>query len=83
MPNSAASTRCATDIILLDAVLSDTVDLAFPVRAIRANAGGNVALVTKHGTSVVCAFASGETRAIYATRIKSTGTTATGLEGMV
>lgn len=73
----------ATDVILLDAVKSNTVDLVSPVRAIRATVAGNISLVTKTGATVVCAFAAGETRDIYASRINSTSTTATGMEGLV
>lgn len=61
----------------------DDVDLAVATRAIRANSGGDVVLVAMAGPERTCKFADGETRAIRATRIKATGTTATGLEGMV
>lgn len=61
---------------------SDTVDLTNASRAIRVATGGNVALITTLGQAVTCAFLSGETRPIKATRIKSTGTTATGIESM-
>lgn len=80
---SGTGSKAATDVILLDAVKSDTVDLAKPVRAIRATVAGNIKLTTKVGNAVVCAFAAGETRSIYATRIWSTLTTATGMEGLV
>ena len=62
---------------------NDVTDLAVTTRAIRANTGGDVMLVTLEGNERACKFADGETRAIRATRIKATGTTATGLEGMV
>jgi hypothetical protein len=61
----------------------DDQDLAVATRAIRANTGGVVVLVAMAGPERTCRFADGETRAIRATRIKATGTTATGLEGMV
>jgi hypothetical protein len=61
----------------------DDTDLAVATRAIRAETGGNVVLVAMAGPERTCRFADGETRAIRATRIKATGTTATGLEGMV
>ena len=61
----------------------DDTDLAVATRAIRADTGGNVVLVAMAGPERTCRFADGETRAIRATRIKATGTTATGLEGMV
>jgi hypothetical protein len=61
---------------------SDSVDLAYTTRAIRVTVGGAVKINTLAGDTVVCAFLDGETRAIRATRIWATGTTATGLEGM-
>ena len=61
----------------------DDQDLAVTTRAIRADTGGDVVLVAMAGPERTCRFADGETRAIRATRIKATGTTATGLEGMV
>lgn len=61
----------------------DDTDLAVATRAIRADTGGDVVLIAMAGPERTCKFANGETRAIRATRIKATGTTATGLEGMV
>lgn len=62
---------------------SDTVDFAVPIRAIRVTGAGNVVVVTPSGAVRTCAFAAGETRNIRATRINSTSTTATGIEGLV
>jgi hypothetical protein len=70
----------ATDVFLITP--DDDTDLAVTTRAIRANTGGDVVLVTLEGNERTCKFADGETRAIRATRIKATGTTAAGLEGM-
>lgn len=75
-------TSPAWDWISLDALLSDTVDLATPIRAIRATVAGNVVVITPGGTRTM-AFTAGETRTVIATRVKSTSTTATGLEGAV
>lgn len=61
---------------------SDTVDLTKAARAIRVTTAGNVVLITRAGNTVTCAFLAGETRPIAATRILSTGTTATGIEAM-
>ena len=62
---------------------SDTVDLGYTTRAIRVAVGGVVKLNTLAGDiGVICNFLDGETRAIRATRIWATGTTALGLEGM-
>ena len=62
---------------------NDASNLAMATRAIRANGAGDVVLVTVAGNERTCKFAAGETRPIRATRVKATGTTATGLEGMV
>lgn len=61
----------------------DASDLAVATRAIRADTGGDVVLVTMSGNERTCRFSDGETRPIRATRVKATGTTASGLEGMV
>lgn len=74
-------TASATDVILITP--SDSANLPKPVRGIRATGAGNVRIITQSGNDVVCAFAAGETRAIYATKVFSTNTTATGLEGLV
>ena len=70
----------ATDVFPITP--DDDTDLAVTTRAIRADTGGDVVLVTLEGNQRTCKFADGETRAIRATRIKATGTTAAGLEGM-
>lgn len=62
---------------------NDGADLSTATRAIRAAEAGNVVLITISGNQRSCAFAAGETRAIRATRVLATGTTATGIEGMV
>lgn len=61
---------------------SDTVDLAVPVRAIRATGAGNVVAVMQNGQQRTLAFAPGETRYLKVKRVLATSTTATGLEGM-
>lgn len=60
----------------------DGNDLPIRIRAIRATIAGNVAIIGADGIAATCAFIAGETRAIRVTRVKATGTTATGLEGM-
>lgn len=60
----------------------DNNDLPTRIRAIRATVAGNVAIIGADGVAATCAFLAGETRALRITRVKSTGTTATGLEGM-
>jgi hypothetical protein len=61
---------------------SDGADLAIWTDAIRVTGAGNVSLIGADGVTTTCAFAAGETRLIRAKRIRSTGTTATGVEGM-
>ena len=62
---------------------SNSVNLPEMVRAIRATAGGNIRMITARGDDVTCAFGAGETRPIRANKIFATGTTATGIEGMI
>lgn len=71
------------DAIPLDALKSDTVDLATPVRGIRATVAGNIKVTTASGNARVLAFLAGETRMIACTRVWATGTTATGMDGLV
>jgi hypothetical protein len=82
--NSPGSVGVSPDVIALDALKSDTVDLVVPVRSIRANVAGAVAVKTagSAGVTRTLNFLAGETRDVICTRIMSTGTTATGLEGM-
>ena len=61
---------------------SDGSDLAIWTDAIRVTGAGNVSLIGADNVTTTCAFAAGETRNIRAKRIRSTGTTATGIEGM-
>lgn len=75
---NTSSADPAGDIIIVTA--SDSVDLKKQARAIRATVAGNIQLTTPAGNTVICAFTAGETRAICATRIWATNTTATGIE---
>jgi hypothetical protein len=61
---------------------NDSTDLERPTRWIRATVAGNVAAIMASGNTRTMAFAAGETRRVSATRIKATGTTATGIEAM-
>jgi hypothetical protein len=61
---------------------SDSADLAFVTRAIRANVAGTVKVDLYTGGSVTMNFAAGETRSVRATRVYAAGTTATGIEVM-
>ncbi len=65
---------------------SDTVDLATPIRGIRASGAGNIVVYTRAGGAAnprTIAILAGETRYIKITRVLNTSTTATGLEGML
>lgn len=57
---------------------SDTDDLVNVSRFIRSELAGVIKLTTLGGQTVILKFAAGETRAIRATRIFTTGTTAAG-----
>lgn len=62
---------------------SDTAELPYVTRAIRADGAGIVRVITRAGGGAVdCRFAAGETRPIRVRQVLATGTTATGLEGM-
>jgi hypothetical protein len=61
---------------------SDTVDLPIATRSVFATTGGVVKWHNRGGAEQHTTFASGERIPIRAQRILSTGTTATGLEGL-
>lgn len=61
---------------------SDTANLPNGVRAIRASTGGTVRCITAAGVERTLNFADTETRYVAVDKVFSTGTTATGLEGM-
>jgi hypothetical protein len=61
---------------------NDSTDLAIFTRAIRANVAGTIKITGYDKVDTTCNFLAGETRPIRARRIWSTGTTATGIEGM-
>ena len=61
---------------------ADGADLPIRTRAIRASGAGNINLIGADGVTCVCAFSAGETRPLRVTRVLSTSTTATGIEGM-
>lgn len=54
-----------------------------PYRALRATAAGNIVVDTMKGTNRTMAFAAGETRPMIVTKIYQSGTTATGIEGIL
>jgi len=64
-------------------VPSDVNLLPRRIRGIRASGAGNVVCETAAGVQRTLAFLAGETRFIAVLRVFATGTTATGLEGLV
>lgn len=76
------STSPAEDVIAIDALIASTDHVPTqPYRAFRVTVAGNIKIDTLSGTERVLAFAAGETRDVYATKVYKTGTTATGIEG--
>jgi len=76
------STSPAEDIVSIDVSSQDHTP-SQPYRAIRANGAGTIKVDTLSGTSRTLNFAAGEQRAVYVTKIYTSGTTATGIEGSV
>ena len=75
----------AVDIITITP--QDNVDLVRPIRAIRckpaAGTAGTIRIKTHGGAIRNTEIAQGEVLTVYATQIHASGTTATGLEGLV
>ncbi|MCP2134591.1 hypothetical protein J2S28_001643 [Rhizobium sp. SLBN-94] len=76
------STSPAEDVVTVD-VSGGDVTPDQPYRALRANVGGTIRVDTLYGTARTLNFADGETRPIYVKKVYQTGTTATGIEGML
>lgn len=76
------STSPAEDVVPID-VSGGNVTPSQPYRALRCTGAGNVVVDTLTGTNRTLAFDVNETRAVYVTKIYQSGTTATGIEGMV
>lgn len=62
---------------------SDSADLPTHIRAITLNAGGKLSWVSVHGATHTTAALPPGTYPLLASRIRATGTTATGLTGWV
>lgn len=65
---------------------SDSVDLAIPARALYVGGGGNIAVIGLDDESTVTTFIAvptGSVLPIRVKRVKSTGTTATNLIGLL
>ena len=63
----------------LTALLSDTVDLVDPGFVVCKGVAGNVAVIDYMGNTSIYPIGLNETLPVIITRVKSTGTTATGL----
>jgi len=59
---------------------SDTVELNYITRSVRANAAGVIKVTWADGAIQTCNFLAGETRQMGVRLIWATGTTATGIE---
>lgn len=62
---------------------NDSVDLEQPIRALTINVAGTVSFIGTDGLTNTTDTLPAGTYALFATRIRSTGTTATGLTGWV
>ncbi len=58
---------------------NDSADLQPTPRGIYAAGAGDISLVGSDGVAVTFAFAAGEIKPLAAVRVRSTGTTATGI----
>ena len=78
-------TFTASDFYAMSSYLSDTVDLPYnrQIRAIVVGGAGDVVCHNIHGTSVTFAAVAGQILPIQPKRVLSTGTTATGLVGLI
>ena len=76
------STSPAMDSVPVSVAGGDVVP-ADGFRALRVTGAGNVVVDTLKGSSRTLAFTDGETRTVYVTKIYQSGTTATGIEGLV
>lgn len=76
-------TFTAPDFYALSSHLSDTIDLRKPIRAIVVGGAGNIVCHNINAESVTFTVVAGQILPIQPKRILSTGTTATGLVGLV
>ncbi len=82
--NDRASGLDSPPAELLDIIPDDAQDLPKPVRGLMVRTGGDVALITLSGApGLMPSLAPGVQYAIRARAVRATGTTATGLVGLV
>lgn len=78
----AASTAPANDAFAI--APDDANDLAIPARSLYIGGSGNVTVITSNGTTVAfVGLAAGTLLPVRVNRVKSTGTTATNIVGLI
>jgi hypothetical protein len=80
--SKARGSLFAEELVSLDALESNTVDLAIPVRGFMVNTAGNVVLNDRNGNTFTLTVAAGVVYPIAIFRIWATGTTASGITGL-
>lgn len=80
-PGNQSDTFSASDVLTVTP--SDTVDLPWIARGIRARVGGDIRITSGVGIVRNTFIGDGELLPVAATRIHATGTTATGLEALL
>jgi len=80
-PGSQSDTFSAVDIVPVTP--NDTVDLAQPARAIRAQGAGTLRITSGVGIVRDTNIAANQTLDVVALRVHATGTTATGIEALI
>lgn len=77
-------TRPATDLVAVTPADGTDLQWATPIRGFMCGTGGNVSVLTLAGnTVVVTGCVAGQVYQIAAQRINATGTTASGITGLV
>lgn len=80
-PAGQSSDFVALDIIPITP--NDSVALTTPVRSIRAQVGGTLRIVTQTGDTRNTNIADNEILPVFVRQVMATGTTATGIEGLL
>jgi hypothetical protein len=80
MPNVTSVSPAVGAIVVTP---SNSADLSLPIRALTINVAGTVSFIGPDGATYTTDTLPAGTYSIAATRIRSTGTTATGLTGWV
>lgn len=80
-PNATISMGVAVDAFAITP--NDSTNLTVPARALWVGVAGNVVVRTMGGSDITFAVASAQLLPVAAQRVLSTGTTATGIIGLV